>query len=182
MSKNETLMTIEQLHSTHGNFTNKEVSEEDFKSIIDTCTYAANASARQSYSIVAIRDRENIKQLCGYSGSKALLFCVDFNRIKDVADYLGRESNASGIHNFITGSTDTILTAQAAAICARSLGIDSLFTNGIHRGDMERVFKLANLPKKYCFLLIMLVLGYADHEPEYSKGRYRGTGLIHNEQ
>jgi nitroreductase len=182
MNKNEVLLTIEQLRSTHGNFSNREVSEEDFQSIIKTCVRAANASARQSYSIIALRDKERIKQLCGYNGSKALLFCVDFNRIKAVADHLGRETENGGIHNFIAGSTDTILAAQTAAICARSIGIDFLFTNGIHRGDMERVYNMLHLPEKYCFPLIMLVFGYAAEEPKYLKGRYLGPGLLHDEK
>ena len=182
MTKNETLQTIGQLRSTHGNFSMKEVSEDDFQTIISTCTRAANASARQSYSIVAIRDRQKIKEFCGYSGSKALLFCVDFTRIKQVADFLSHETEVGGVINFVTGSTDTILAAQTAAICAQSLNIDSLFTNGIHRGDISRVYQLANLPEKYCFPLIMLVLGYATEKPEYLKGRYYGPGLVHDEQ
>jgi nitroreductase len=179
---NETIQTIEQLRSTHGNFSKQEVSEDHLQTILNTCVRAANASARQSYSIVVVRDREKIKQFCGYSGSKALLFCVDFNRIKQVADHLGHVTEVGGLHNFITGSTDTILAAQTAAIYARSLGVDSLLTNGIQRGDMNRVFDLANLPHKYCFPLIMLVLGYAAQEPDYLKGRYHGPGLIHDEQ
>ena len=182
MSKNEILQTIAQLRTTHGNFSMKDVSEEDFQTIIKTCTRAANGSARQSYSIIAIRDREKIKEYCGYSGSKALLFCVDFTRIKQVAEYLNRENEVGGVINFITGSTDTILAAQTAVICAQALNIDSLFTNGIHRGDITRVYQMADLPEKYCFPLIMLVLGYATKEPEYLKGRYNGPGLIHDEQ
>ena len=179
---NETIQTIEQLCSTHGNFSTREVSEEDLQMIITTCVRAANASARQSYSIVVVRDREKIKQFCGYSGSKALLFCVDFNRIKQVADHLGHETEVGGLHNFITGSTDTILAAQTAAICARSLGINSLFTNGIHRGDISRIYKWAHLPERYCFPLIMLVIGYATQKSDHLKGRYQGPGLVHDEQ
>ncbi|MBI9050490.1 MAG: hypothetical protein JEZ00_13800 [Anaerolineaceae bacterium] len=179
---NETINTINSLYTTHGNFSTQDVKEEDMQTILKTCVRAANASARQSYSIVVIRDRERIRQLCGYTGSKALLFCVDYNRIMDVSNHLGHDYKASGIADFITGSTDTILAAQTAAICARSLGIDSLFTNGIQRGDINRIYDLVQLPEKGCFPLIMLVLGYADKEPTYLKGRYRGKGLIHDEQ
>jgi len=98
---------------------------------------AANASARQSYSVIVVEDRKIMKKLCGFPGSKSLLFCVDFNRIADMAGYLNNEFQG-----------------------AKSLGIDSLFTNGIHRGDAERVFDILELPQEYCFPLIALILGY----------------------
>ena len=138
--QNETLKTIHSLRSTHGNFTEREVSDEDVQTIIGAAVRAANASARQSYSIVVVEDRALIKQLCGYVGSKGLVFCVDYTRIIDAAEHLGHSFSAEGTTSFVTGSIDTILVAQTAAIAAQSLGIDSLFTNGIHRGDMSRVY------------------------------------------
>jgi nitroreductase len=177
--QNETLETIHSLRSTHGNFTEREVSAEDLQAILAAAVRAANASARQSYSIVVVEGRERIKTLCGYAGSKGLVFCIDYTRIADAAEHLGHTFSAEGTTPFITGSTDTILAAQTAAIAARSLGIDSLFTNGIHRGDMNRVYELLDLPEQHCFPLIMLVLGYANQEPEYLKGRLCGPGVVH---
>jgi len=82
---------------------------------------------------------------------------------------------------FQTGAIDTTLAAQTAAIAARSLGIDSLFTNGIHRGDIHRVYDLLNLPEKHCFPLIALVLGYSAQNgaPKRLRGRLTGPGVIH---
>ena len=74
---------------------------------------------------------------------------------------------------------NTMLAAQTAVIAAKSLGIDSLLTNGIHRGDMERVWKILDLPEKNCFPLIALVLGYPTEEPTHDKGRIEGAGVIH---
>jgi len=177
--QNETLGTIHSLRSTHGNFSEKEVSDEDLRTIINAALRAANASARQSYSIIVVEDRELMRKLCGFKGSKALAFCIDYNRIIDTARYLGHTFTEDSIVSFVTGSTDTILAAQIAAIAARSLGIDSLFTNGIHRGDMTGVYELLDLPREHCFPLIMLVLGYATQEPEYLKGRLNGVGVVH---
>jgi hypothetical protein len=140
---------------------------------------AANASALQSYSIVVADDRNLMKKLSGFTGSKALVFCVDYNRIIDAAGHLGHQFSVDGVISFVTGSTDTILATQTATIAAKSLGIDSLFTNGIHRGDMTRVYELLGLPEKYCFPLIMLVLGYPKEEPNYLKGRLSGPGVFH---
>jgi len=175
---NDTLKTIHSLRSAHG-YSSQEITDEDLKFILDACVCAANASARQSYSIVVVEDRNLMKKLSGFAGSKALVFCVDYNRIIDVAEHLGHQYSVDGVIPFVTGSTDTILAAQTATIAAKSLGIDSVFTNGIHRGDMTRVYELLGLPEKYCFPLIMLVLGYPQEEPSYRKGRLSGLGVVH---
>jgi len=176
---NDTLKTIHSLRTIHGNFTSQEIMDEDMKLILNACVRAANASARQSYSIVVVEDGNLMKKLTGFTGSKALVFCVDYTRIIDVAEYLGHQFSSDGVIPFVTGSTDTILAAQTAAIAAKSLGIDSLFTNGIHRGNMTRVYELLDLPEKYCFPLIMLVLGYSEMEPSSLKGRLSGAGVVH---
>jgi hypothetical protein len=75
-----------------------------------------------------------------------------------------------------------VLAAQTAVIAARSLGVDSLLTNGIHRGDMERLWTLLDLPQTHCFPIIALVLGYPTEEPAVLKGRLDGAGVIHNEK
>jgi hypothetical protein len=36
-----------------------------------------------------------------------------------------------------------------------------------------------NLPKKFCFPLIALCLGYPSKEPKYLKGRLSGLGVVH---
>ena len=176
---NETMKTVHSLRTIHGNFTSQEVKEEDLNVILEACVCAANASARQSYSVIVVKDRKLMGKLSGFVGSRTLLFCVDYNRIIDTAKHLNHPFSADGVVPFVTGSTDTILAAQTAAITAKSLGIDSLFTNGIHRGDITRVYKLLDLPEKYCFPLIALVLGYPDQEPDYLKGRLNGAGVIH---
>ena len=67
-------------------------------------------------------------------------------------------------------------------VAGRALGIDSLLTNGIHRGDMGRVWKILDLPEQGCFPLIALVLGYPTSEPKHQRGRLTGTGVIHRER
>jgi FMN reductase [NAD(P)H] len=175
---NDTVRTIHGLRSNR-KFTSEEIPKETLGEILEACVKAANASARQSYSIVVVGDREVIKETLGYEGSRALIFCVDYNRIVDAAEHLGYNFTMSGINAFITGSTDAVLAAQTAAIAAKSLGIDSLFTNSLHRGDIDRIYKRFGLPERYCFPLISLILGYSAETPEYSKGRLEGKGVIH---
>ncbi|NHK29770.1 MAG: nitroreductase [Asgard group archaeon] len=176
---NETIKTIQNLRSVR-DFSDKEISKDDIDKILKSAIRAANASARQNYSIIVVENREILDRLF-YKANKGLLFCIDFTRLVDTAKELKYDYNPNNMWEYITGSTDTILAAQTAAIAAKSLGIDSLFTNSIHRAELSKVYELFNLPKEYCFPLIALCLGYAKCELPYKKGRLT-AGVIHYEK
>ncbi len=176
---NETLATIAKLRTIHGDFSDKPVSDQDLETILGASVRAANASAFQSYSIVVVRDPAMQRTVCGYGGSATLVYLADFTRIVATGKRLGHDYDPGNMELFVTASTNTILAAQTAVIAAKSLGIDSLLTNGVHRGDMERLWEKLGLPQKHCFPLIALVLGYAAHEPAYQKGRLSGKGVVH---
>ncbi len=179
---NETLKTIRSLRTIHGNFLDKPLPEPALQTILQASVRAANASNMQSYSIVVVQDRKKMKEVCTYQGSCMLLYCVDFNRLKASAEHLGYSYFPDNLTAFVTASINASLAVQTAAIAARSLGIDYLITNGIHRGDMERVWRLLELPTDHCFPLIAMVLGYPTAEPAHLKGRLDGPGVIHHEK
>ena len=174
---NEIIKTIQGLRSIRS-FSDKTISSEDLETILHSSVCAANASGRQSYSIIVVEDKELLKQFF-YGADKGLLFCVDYNRIIDMATHTKNDFDVVGLRAFITGSTDTILVAQTATIAAKSLGIDSLHTNSIHRAPFSEVYKAFNLPEKYCFPLVALCLGYPEQEPTFKRGRITGPGIIH---
>ncbi|MCL5260151.1 MAG: nitroreductase family protein [Gammaproteobacteria bacterium] len=177
---NDTIKTIHSLRTIHGNFSDKKISDNDLETILQASVCAATASARQTYSILVIRDKEKMHQLSEYIGDVLLIFCVDFTRLIELAKHLNHEFDVSDAIGFVTGSTDTIMAAQTACIAAKSLGIDSLFTQrGMHRRDIAKVFDILNLPEQYCFPLVALVLGYPRAEPEFQKGRLTGKSIIH---
>lgn len=164
---NETIGIIESLKTVR-KFTEQKISEENMSIILNACVNAASALARQTYSLVVIDDKDVMKEIC-YVGDKMIVFCVDFNRVNDTAKYLGYEYKHNlSVADFITASTDTILVAQTAVIAAKSLGIDSFFTNCVYRGDISRINRLLNLPEKYCFPLIALLLGII-HTSQYQR-------------
>lgn len=174
---NETIRTINELRSIR-KFTKKEISKNDLNLILESCVKAATASARQTYSVIVIEDKSHMKKL-GYVGSKMLIFCLDFNRLLKLADFMGYNHPSIECKDFVTGSTDTILAAQTAAIAAKSLGIDSLYSNCIHRCSVDDLFEILDLPEKYCFPIIALVLGYSEKPQTTNKGRLYRTGVIH---
>lgn len=177
---NPTLEAIHRIHSTHGNFTDQEIPEETLQTILQASVRAANASNMQCYSIVVVRDREVMKQVCGYAGSRLLVYCADHNRLVASARSLGHTHEPNTLTNLVTATVDTTLAAQTAVLAAHSLGVDCLPTNGVHRGDMTRLWKLLDLPPKYCFPVIALVLGYATEEPAHKTGRLSGPGVVHD--
>ena len=176
---NPALATLHRLRSTHGNFTAEDVPDDTLQAILDAGVRAANASNLQCYSIVVVRDRATMEGVCGYRGSRLLLFCADHNRLADAARTLGHPYHPDDTASFITALIDTTLAAQTAAIAARACGVDYLLTNGIHRGDMNRLWQLLDLPPRHCFPVIALVLGYPTQEPAFKAGRYTGPGLVH---
>lgn len=179
---NETLQTIHSLRTIHGNFSDQEVSEADLNQILEAAVRTANASARQSYSIIVLRNRNVMRELLGYQGSCALVFCVDYTRIEAAARYLGHEFSNNDVIGFITGTMDTMFIAQTAVIAAKSLGIDSLITNALHRKPLDEVYRALCLPETSCFPLITVVFGYPRQEPAYSKGRLSLEFVVHSEQ
>jgi nitroreductase len=176
---NETLQTIHSLRTIHGDFSERDVSEADLTQILEASVRAANASGRQSYAIVVLDDRARMKDLLSYQGSRALIFCVDFTRIMALAKHLGHEFNNDHIIGFITGTMDTMLAAQTAVIAAKSLGIDSMITNGLHRNSLDKVHEALKLPATSCFPLATVVLGYPRQEPPYQKGRLDLDAVVH---
>ena len=176
---NDTLKTIHSLRTIHGDFSDKAVPDETIQLVIGASVRAANASAMQSYSIIVVKDGATIHKLTGYRGSCLLLYCLDYTRVYDAAAHLGYRFQGANMESFVTGSTNTILAAQTAVIAAKSLGVDSLLTNGIHRGDIQRVWDILGLPEQFCFPLIALILGYPAKEPAYMKGRLSGPGVVH---
>ncbi|MEN6369378.1 MAG: nitroreductase, partial [Thermotogota bacterium] len=137
---NETLRTIHSLRTIHGDFSERDVTEADLTTILEASVRTANASARQSYAIVVLDDRAKMKDLFFYRGSRALIYCVDYTRIAALAKHLGHEFSCDDIVGFITGTMDTMLAAQTAVIAAKSLGIDSMITNGLHRNSLDKVY------------------------------------------
>lgn len=175
---NETIQSIYKLRSER-QFCSKPIAQEDLEAILEATVRTANSSSRQAYSVIVLTDQEKMKAACGYSGAALLVFCVDQNRLVDIAEYMQQDYKKSTTIDFITGGTDAVLAAQTAVIAATSLGIDSLITNGVHRQNFAALYELLNLPKEYCFPMIGVVLGYsAKPETKSYKGRMT-KGVIH---
>jgi nitroreductase len=179
MAENETLGTIRALRSIHGDFSTRRIPDSEIETILDAATRAANASNQQGYAIIVIDDPKRMRELFGYEASHALVFCVDTFRLGETARHMGRSYAENGITTFVTGSVDAALVAQTAVIAAKSLGIDSLVTNGLHRKKIDVVCRLLNLPDTGCFPLIAVAFGYPENPVTVKKGRLGADFVAH---
>jgi nitroreductase len=177
---NTVLDTIHALRSIHGSFAARRVPDGTVRTIIEASVRAANASARQSYSIIVIDEQERMETVVGYRASHALIFCVDFHRLTLLAERLGCSFDENSIIGFVTASIDTSLAAQTAVIAARSLGVDSLVTNGMHRRPSDLVHRELNLPRSSVFPLVAVLLGYPRDEDQPTRGRLRTEHVVHH--
>lgn len=178
---NETLNTIQSLRTIHWNFSEKHVSDEDLSLIIEHGMRAANSANLANYSVIVVDEEEKMKKLVGNSGNaRCCIFCVDYTRIILSAKQLGYNySPALGSYNILSDCYDVYAFAQTSVIAAKSMGIDSLITNGIFRVNMEEARKILCLPEKFCFPLIAVLFGYSDKPIHETTGRLNTKHVLH---
>jgi nitroreductase len=176
---NETLRTIQDLHSTHGGFSETPLGKEDLETILQASVRAANAGNAQNYAIIVTEDQALMKEVCGCQAPVMLVYCVDVQRNMDLASHLGLAYTVDPAWMLMTGVTDAALAAQTAVMAARSLGIDSLVSNGVQRGDVKRFWRLLDLPPQNVIPVLAVYLGYAGQKEFHRAGRLFEPGVIH---
>ena len=172
--------TIDELRTIHGDFAERDIPDEVLEKIVRSSVKAANSSARQAYAIVVTR-RKDVMASFGYTGACMLIYCADYHRQRKLAHYHGFSPGPLTIRRLMLASIDATLAAQTAVIAAKAQGVDSLVTNCIHRGDMNRVYTALDLPEKDVFPVIAVVLGYPVSEETRKKGRLDDKAVIHTE-
>lgn len=174
------LETINELRTIHGDFSDREIPDDILKKILDSSVQTANSSARQAYSIIVIKNKDVMGSF-GYTGSSMLVYCIDYKRQRKLAEHLGFEHGHFSFRDIMLSSIDASLAAQTAVIAAKALGVDSLITNCIHRGDIKRVYTALHLPETDVFPAIAVVLGYPKDNNAKGKGRLNDKAIIHHE-
>jgi len=175
---NESLKNIFSLSTTRGNnFSDKKVSDDDFNTLIKSGVQAPNASNRQSYSIIVI-DEKTKKEL-GLKGDRVLLFIIDFYRHECLSKHLGKNISFDHFQPFLTGVIDVSLAIQNIVVAANSMDIGYLVTNDTYTRDLDKLFEIFKLPKKGCFPLLYLCLGYPKEKKTAHKYRLDMKHIVH---
>lgn len=169
-------------------FTDKEVTDEVLRSIIDAGCHGATGGNLQPYSIIEIRSQEK-KQALMDTGTMQpivknapvnLLFCIDWHRIENwakanKAPYVLRES----YRHFWIAFQDTIIAAQNICTAADSLGLGSVYI-GTVESCFDELRPMFNLPEGV-FPVVILSLGYPTKYPE-TASKLLYDDIVHHEE
>ncbi|MCL2775811.1 MAG: hypothetical protein FWD71_21060 [Oscillospiraceae bacterium] len=178
---NQTLETIKKLRTIHWDFNGKKVSDSDLRTIIEHGMRTAHSTNLADYAVVVIDDTEIIKKLVANTGNaRCCIFCIDHTRTVAAMKLLGHDYTPVSSWCYLLADLYNVYAlAQTSVIAAKSMGIDSLVTNGIFRVDINEAKKSLNLPEKYCFPVIAVLFGYSDKPEEEITGRISADHVLH---
>jgi nitroreductase len=179
--ENPTLETIGRLRTIHWNFNGKKVSDSDLRNIIGHGMRSAHSTNLSDYSVVVVDDTDKIKKLTANTGkARCCVFCIDHTRTVAAMKLLGHEYTPdSSWYTLFADLYNVYAFAQTSIVAAKSMGIDSLVTNGIFRVDINEAKELLNLPEKHCFPVIAVLFGYSDKPEEEITGRISASHILH---
>jgi FMN reductase (NADPH) len=166
---NETITTILN-HRSIRDFKDKQLSDEQIKTIVSSAQAASTSSFIQAYSIIGIKDKEKKRKLAEIAGNQEyvaqnghlFVFCADLNRHERIGEMEGKDILASieSTEKFMVALIDAALAAQNAAIAAESMGLGICYIGGI-RNNLEAVKELLKTPERVIPLFGMTV-GYPE--------------------
>ncbi|MFS0779136.1 oxygen-insensitive NADPH nitroreductase [Neobacillus sp. 3P2-tot-E-2] len=185
---NETITTILN-HRSIRDFKDKQLSDEQIKTIVTSAQAASTSSFIQAYSIIGIKDKEKKRKLAEIAGNQEyvaqnghlFVFCADLNRHERIGEKEGKDILASieSTEKFMVALIDAALAAQNAAIAAESMGLGICYIGGI-RNNLEAVKELLKTPERVIPLFGMTV-GYPERTND-QKPRLPLEHVYHEEE
>lgn len=166
---NEVITTILN-HRSIRHFKDKQLTDEQIKTIVACAQAASTSSFIQAYSIIGIKDKEKKRKLAEIAGNQEyvaenghlFVFCADLSRHELIGEMEGKDVLASieSTEKFMVALIDATLAAQNAAIAAESMGLGICYIGGI-RNKLEDVKELLKTPDRVIPLFGMTV-GYPE--------------------
>lgn len=168
---NETMNTILSRRSTR-KFTDKPVSEEILKDLVNAGMHAPSGMCRKTWQFTVVSNREIIQRLAstiakvldrpGYNMYSPVALIIPSN---DRDNAFGREDNACALQNIFLG--------------AESYGVGSVWinqlTNICDEPEIRSILNEIGIPENHVVYGIA-ALGYAD--PVYPKPEYKEIGEV----
>jgi FMN reductase (NADPH) len=129
------------------------VAADLVETIVAAGQRASTSSNLQTFSVVAVTDKDTIArlaELCGsqkqiYQASVFLAWCADLSRLDRVCQLRGYEQVAEHVESFLVAAVDAALAMQNAALAAESLGLGMCYIGAIRNHPAE-VIELLALP------------------------------------
>lgn len=147
-------------------FEDKEISNDDKRTILEAACQAPTAGNMQFYTILDITDqklKERLSETCDHQpfiaqAKMVLVFCADYQKWYDGFTYANANPRKPRTGDLFLAMSDTNIAAQNAVVAAQSLGIGSCYIGDIFE-NCEIHREILNLPQ-YVVPCTMLVFGY----------------------
>ncbi len=146
-------------------FKDAPVPERALGLILDAAQRAPTSSNLQTYSIVAVDDREMLERACALCGNQRfvaqcgvlLVFCSDISRHIQICAERGYAYRGDQINTILVAHGDVNLSCQNAAVAAQSMGFGTCMLGNV-RNNPEGMSDLLGLPK-YVYASVGLAIG-----------------------
>jgi FMN reductase (NADPH) len=161
-------------HRSIRKFENKELTEAQIKTIVQSAQAASTSSYVQAYSIIGVKDKQKKARLAELAGGQSyvadnghfFVFCADLYRHELIAETYNQESEAvlESTEKFMVAVIDATLAAQNAVLAAESMGLGACYIGGL-RNQLSDVCELLKTPSRV-LPLFGVAVGYPDHKPD----------------
>ena len=151
---NKTIETILN-HRSIRSFTDRLLTEEEVRLLVESAQSASTSSYIQAYSIIGVTDPDKKRKLAELAGNQPyveknghlFVFCADLYRHDKIARKKGVDITASleGTETFMVSVIDAALAAQNMSIAAESMGLGICYIGGI-RNNLNEVSELLETP------------------------------------
>lgn len=182
---NETISLLMN-HRSIRKYTDRQVTGEQLRTIIEAGQMASSSSSVQAYSVIAVTDPAQKRGLSALAGNQAyieecpvfLVWCADLYRLtKGSEAHLGDQPTyVDSTENFIVATVDAALAAQNAAVAAESMGLGIVYIGGV-RNQIAEFAEELNLPE-LVYPLFGMCVGYPDQDPGI-RPRLPLEGVLH---
>jgi FMN reductase [NAD(P)H] len=184
---NETLSLLYSHHSDRS-FTDKPVSEEDLRSILEAARRAPTSKNSQHVSMVVVRDAGRRARIAEAAGGQKwiatapvfIAVILDFYKTGIGVEVAGEKQDIQEtVEGLLAGVTDVGIALAAMIDAARSLGLGIVPLGGIRRNP-QAMIDVLEIPH-LAFPLVGLSIGYVD-KPATLKPRLPMETFRHDER
>jgi nitroreductase len=170
------------------NFKDKAIPEEIISKLLDAANNAPSGGNIQPVSIILVQKPEGRQKLAELVGRQpwvknaplAMIFCLDFNRVKRWAALSGTEFKGEKAYShFLISYSDVMCAAQTVVLLAESFGLGSVYVGTI-QSNMDAARTAFAIPE-YVLPLMVLSIGYPKSVPKRIPKLQRDV-IVHQEQ
>lgn len=167
-------------------YSDKPISEETLKSIIEQAMRAPTTGNMQLYSVVTTRDEEMKRRLAPthfnqptVMGCQVMLtICADYNRFVKWCEVSDAVPGYDNFQSFISAMLDATMFAQQIVTIAEMQGIGTCYL-GTVTYNAPQIAEILRLPKRVV-PIACITMGYPASEPEQCE-RLPLEAVLHNE-